>query len=342
MSKVKRAGQAFEDFTGRKPTKVRRYNLPDHNVAGWQMGPMVGVAYEATRDGKTQQYFHEFKKAARPNLIAQDDGKQLYIEGGKYKVTDRGIEDMPQLFVVNPSPRVGRKTKRKAAPMARRRTTRKRATRQVAVFRANPVRRRRRTARRAFARNPIRRRRHVAMRRNPVRRRRHAVARRSYRRNPSARRGMGGATTFGKMFLPAAGIGLGAVGAEIIMGYLPIPASFKTGVARHVTKGVVGVAAGMLIGKVLRQKRLGNYIALGAVVIAVHDAVKEFIAGRMPSVHMGQYRGPIRGSLGGMGYSSPAQVARMGQYVPTPHGTMSSFGGASSGHGGGGETTFAV
>lgn len=347
MKKTSRAAKAFEDFTGHKASKLRAVKLPDENVAGWEMGPVVGIAYQAKRDGKTQQYFHEFKKAARPRLVSQDDGKQLYIEGGKYKVTDRGIEDMPKLFVVNPSPRAGT-AKRKAAPMRRRRTSVKRRTRQVAVFNTNPVRRRRRrpSARRAlFARNPIRRRRrHVAMRRNPIRRRRHHVsAKRSYRRNPSRRTGMGGGT-FGKMLLPAAGIGLGAIGAEIIMGYLPIPASFKTGVARHITKGVVGVAAGMLIGKVLRQKRLGNFIALGAVVIAVHDGVKEFIAAKMPAVHLGQYRGPIHGSLssfGGMGYTSPAQVARMGQYVPPVRGTMSSFSGMHP-NGGGGETEFAV
>lgn len=330
---VRRAAKAFEDFTGRKPVRVKKSRLPDRDVTGWEMGPMVGVAYEATRDGKRQQYFHEFKKSARPNLIAQDDGKQLYIAGGKYTVTDRGIEDMPQLFVVNPSARKGR-SKRKSPQMARRRrtSTRRRATRQVAIFRGNPIRRRRRrTTHRRFARNPSRRR-HYA--RNPIRRRRTTVRR--YRRNPSARRVGGAAVNFGKMLLPAAGIGLGAVGAEILMGYLPIPASFKTGVMRHVTKGVVGVTAGMLIGKVLRQKRLGNYIALGSVVIAVHDAAKEFIAARMPAITMGQYRGPIGSSFGGMGYINPAQTGRLG-YMPPPR---SSFGGAHTMHSVGGETDY--
>jgi len=352
MKHTKRAAKAFEDFTGHRASKLRAVRLPDENVAGWEMGPVVGIAYQAKRDGKTQQYFHEFKKEARPRLVSQDDGKQLYIEGGKYKVTDRGIEDMPKLFVVNPSARTGRKrvaTKRKAAPMARRRSATRRRTRQVAVFNTNPVRRRRRRSparrRHLFARNPapLRRRRRRVMRRNPITTRRRHHARRSYRRNPSRRGGMGGGG-FAKMFLPAAGIGLGAIGSEIIMGYLPIPANFKTGVMRHVTKGVVGVAAGFLIGKVLRQKRLGNFIALGAVVIAVHDGVKEFIAAKMPAVHLGQYRGPIHGSLasfGGMGYTSPAQIARMGQYVPPVHGTMSSFGGMHP-NGGGGETEFAV
>lgn len=333
MAKVptRRAAQAFEDFTGAKAAKVHASRLDDRDVTGWKMGPVVGIAYEAVRDGARKQYFHEFKKTARPDLVAREDGRKLYIDGGRYKVTDRGIEDMPQLFVVNPSPRSRSGGKAKRKPMARRRTaTRRRATRQVAVFRANPVRRRRRHH---SAAAPVRRRRR-AFARNPVVRRRRSSVRR-YRRNPSARRIGGAAVNFGKMLLPAAGIGLGAVGSEIILGYLPIPASFKTGVMRHVTKGVVGVTAGLVIGKVLKQKRLGNYLALGAVVIAVHDAAKELIAARAPGIHMGQYTAVPRSQFGGMGYVNPAQVG-FGQYVDVP---ITQFAGDSSQHGVGGETS---
>jgi hypothetical protein len=302
---VEKARKAYKDFSGHVPQKVRTSRLPDKPVTGWEMGPVVGIAYQAKRDGQTKEYFHEFRKDARPRLVSQDDGRQLYIDGGRYKVTDRGIEDMPALFVVNPSRRKGAAPKkRKAKPMARAR--RRRATRQVAVFRANPVRRRRRRSttrarartRTVFLRNPAR------------RRRRRSVAVRRFRRNPSARRGLGGALNFGKSLLPAIGIGVGAVGAEIIMGYLPIPANFKTGVLRHVTKGVVAITAGMLIGKVLRQKRLGNFIALGGVVIAAHDALKEVITSRMPAVPFGAYM-PVG-----------ATVGSLGQYVNTPPGSL--------------------
>ena len=351
---TRKAVHAFKEFSGHTPKRVRVSRLEDHPVTGWEMGPVVGIAYEAKRDGETERYFHEFKKSARPRLVSRDDGKQLYLDGGRYKVTDRGIEDMPQLFVVNPSPRKhrgGSTKRRKVAPMATRRRRRRATTRRrgVALFSRNPIRRRRTRRRVAYARNPIRRRRRrsVAMYRNPApRRRRRSHSMRRYRRNPSVRRE---AVNFGKLIIPAAGIGLGAVGAEIIMGYLPIPANFKTGVMRHVTKGAVGIAAGMLIGKVLRQKRLGNYIALGAVVIAVHDGVKEFIANSMPSVHMGQYVPRFRGSLGGMGYTNPAAVARLGQYVAPIQSSL--YGAARPGMmpdqvavkaGGGGETSFAV
>jgi len=311
-----KAKKAFEDFSGHKATKSRVSKLPDRDVTGWEMGPVVGIAYEAKRDGKRTKYFHEFKKAARPALVAKDDGSQLYIDGGKYKVTDRGIEDMPALFVVNPSAR--KAAKKGKAPMARRRrkaSTRRRATRQVAVFRANPVRRRRRRARATFARNPI------------IRRRRRSTVRR-YARNPIGRRRRsamaGGALNFGKMLLPAIGIGIGAVGAEVIMGYLPVPANFKTGVLRHVTKGAVAIAAGLLISKFLKQKKIGNAIALGGVVIAAHDALKEVITARMPAIPFGQYM-PLSQAGGSLGYYSPAgtvDYSAMGEYVPRVHGSL--------------------
>lgn len=332
---TRRAVKAYRDFTGHEPSKVRVTKLDDRDVAGWKMGPLVGVAYEATRDNETRQYFHEFKKSSRPDLIARDDGRKLYIAGGSYKITERGVEDMPALFTVNPSPRSRVKPKRKARPMAARRrrstSTRRRATRQMAIFRANPIRRRRR--RRTAVARPRRAR---AFRANPIRRRRRrSVAVRRMRRNPSARRIGSGVLS---LAIPAMGIGAGAVGSEILMGYLPIPVAWKTGVMRHVTKGAVGVAAGMLLGKVFRMKRIGNYFALGAIAIATHDALKEAIASRAPGIPFGQYVNPLRSQFRGMGYINPAATARLAQYVPP---LDSQFEGMSQAYdGAGGETDF--
>lgn len=331
---TRKAAQAYEAFTGRKPKAVKRNRLSEQDVSGWHMGPVVGIAYEATRDGRRAQYFHEFTKAARPDLVSRDDGRQLYITGGKYTVTDRGIEDMPELFVVNPSPRRAAAKKgrppmaaakrkangqfmkggRSAAPKRRR----KAATRQVAVFRANPA---------------------------PKRRKRRAVAtmgaaprRRRFKRNPIGGMGLKG---LGSLIMPAAGIGGGAVVSEIVMGYLPIPANFKSGILRHITKGAVGIGAGLAISKIFKQKKLGLYVAAGAVVIATHDAIKEFIASRLPMVEQsgfGQYVKPLPSQFGGMGYVNPAASVAFGQYMdPLP----SQFAGVSQAYdGAGGETDF--
>lgn len=330
MTNYARAARAFEDFTGRRPTRVSRAPLTDQDVTGWGMGPLVGVAYEAVRDGKKEQYFHEFAPAARPNLVAREDGRQLFITGGKYTVTNRGIEDMPQLFIVNPQPRRAAAPKRKAMAATKRNAKgrfvkgaraaakpRRRAARQVAIFRQNPAPKRRRAARVAAPKR-----------------------RRSFKRNPSGR-SLVGVMGLGKMILPAMGVGGGAVGSEILMGYLPIPAAWKTGVMRHVTKGAVGIAAGWGLAHFLKQKKLGFYVMAGAVVIATHDAIKEFIAAKMPSLEtaaFGQYITPLPSQFGGMGYVNPARTVRMGQYQgPIP----SQFGGVSQAYDNpGGETNF--
>jgi hypothetical protein len=327
-----RAIAAFEDFKGERPSRLRRAQLPDADVTGWQMGPLVGVAYEARRDGKTAQYFHEFTPRARPNLVAQDDGKRLYIEGGRYKVTDKGIEDMPNLFVVNPSPRRGSKARKGSNTMARRaHSTHRRRRSHVTVFTSNPRRRRRagrsasgRFTRRSYARNPSRRRRthhhrraaaRRVYRRNPIMRRN---PRRRFRRNPS-----GGVGKLSAMVLPAVFIGLGAVGSEIVCGYLPIPLAWKAGPMRYIVKGAVGVGIGLVLAKAFKQKRLGYYFAAGAIAIATHDFVKNLIASNAPAVR-------------GLGYVNPASVARFGQYgrrMPSVFGSYyprmpSLFGGA--------------
>lgn len=318
MSRYAKAAHAFEDFTGDRPTKVRRARLDDKPVTAWQMGPAVGVAYEAVRDGEKAQYFHEFAKKARPTLVARDDGRQLYLIGGDYTVTERGIEDMPDMFIVNPSSRGNASPKRKTMALPKRSrsgrflkggggnrkarrasTSRRRApTRQVALFTANPTPKRRRPRRAAAKRS--------------------AGKTRRYRRNPSGRKMLGG---IGSLLMPAAGVAGGAVGIEILMGYIPFPAAWKSGLMRQVTKGALGVAVGYGVGKFLKQKKLGFYLMAGALVIAVHDGIKEVLTARAPAIAgrgaFGQYvNGPRRQFAGrGMGYVNPARVATMGQYV---------------------------
>lgn len=322
-----RAAKAYYDFTGHKPKSVTRSRLDKSPVAGYRMGDVVGIAYEARRDGKTDQYFHRFKKRVRPELVARSDGKQLYISGGKYRVTDRGIEDMPTLFTINPSKR------RRASSSRTRRRTKK------GLFMRNPRRRRRVSHRRrrhvvSYAANPRRRRRRrssvLGFRANPVRRRR----RRSYLRNPRRRRGFrrNPDRMFGSVFgviMPAVVVGAGAVGTEIMMGYLPIPASWKTGPIKYAVKGAVALVAGALIAK-FASRKVGEAFAAGGVAIAAHDAIRAAITNYAPSVQFGSYnwnkygyRVPLAQNFPSLGYYSPGQtlgMRGMGAYVQTPRG----------------------
>lgn len=313
-----KAIRAYEDFTGHKPSHVDVYGLDDEDRIGYKMGQVLGIAYKAKRDGKVDQYFHKFKERSRPELVSSDDGKQLYIAGGSYKITDHGIEDvMPGLFVVNPSPRGGKRKK----TMAVRRRRRRRAG---GMFARNPAPRRR--ARRARAKrttvvvraNPIRRRRRYRLNPSSHRRRRH-----SYRRNPvhSVRASLGG-VDIGTLLIPGIFIGGGAVGAEVVAGYLPVPANWKTGYMKYVMKAGIGIGAGIVLAKFLRQRKIGEYMALGAIVTSAHDAIKDALTTTLPSVKMGMYTGVPHG---GLGYASPAMLAGMGgmgEYGSVPVGAL--------------------
>lgn len=310
-----KAQRAYQNFTGHKAKKAYVAPLDEGTVTGYRMGSMVGVAYEATRDGKTEQYFHRFRKSSRPDLVAKDDGQQLYITGGKYKVTERGVEDTmaSRLFVVNPS----RRRKRRRAATAHRRKT-------VSVFTTNPGRRRRRRVTRSrvarYRRNPV-------MVANPKSRRRR-VAR--YRRNPvSLSRGGKGSFKIMPLIVPALTVGAGAVGVEIAMGFLPLPPQLKAGPMRHVTKGALSIGLGWALGKFV-SRRLGEAFALGGLTIATHDAIKDQIVRMAPGVKFGQYENRMGEYMGeymggafdtpqlsqGMGYTTPGEVIDADVFAP--------------------------
>lgn len=82
----------LEDFSGHEPRELIRARVPVLKK-GLVLGVMDGVLYTATRDGEAERYIHEFKPKSRPLLAVSHDGKQLGIVGGRYQVTEAGIED---------------------------------------------------------------------------------------------------------------------------------------------------------------------------------------------------------------------------------------------------------
>lgn len=81
--------ERFSGSRGRTEMSVKQRQI-NYALA---VGKLSGVMYEATRDGVTEQYFHKFKKSSRPLLIADHDGSQIGIVGGRYEFTERGIVD---------------------------------------------------------------------------------------------------------------------------------------------------------------------------------------------------------------------------------------------------------
>lgn len=57
-----------------------------------ELGELVGVVYRSDKwqPGRPRTYIHFMED--RPRLVSDVDGTQLYVVGGSYRVTPRGIE----------------------------------------------------------------------------------------------------------------------------------------------------------------------------------------------------------------------------------------------------------
>ncbi len=89
---IERADALLESFSGSRASKEIRQQVRPIRV-GLAVGKMTGVMYAADRGDGMHEYCHRFKPGSRPLLIADHDGTQLGIVGGRYQFTDRGIVD---------------------------------------------------------------------------------------------------------------------------------------------------------------------------------------------------------------------------------------------------------
>ena len=101
-SKRTQAAELFKEFTGhdahaeRAGDAARELGLPIRRggeIPLVAFGELLAVEYETIRDGVTERYRHAFRKSSRPLLAARHDGERIYIVGGRYRFTDRGIVD---------------------------------------------------------------------------------------------------------------------------------------------------------------------------------------------------------------------------------------------------------
>jgi hypothetical protein len=274
MQRIERAAQLFEDFTGHQARRVRHVKTRDHDTV-LAVGPAEAVAYNAVRDGKRESYIHEFRKGSRPLLAVSDDGSQLYLLGGAYRFTDRGIEDrrkMAHIAVVNPSRRKGRKMSRRGRTAKQQAATRK----LLAWNRAHRVRKGPAKSKSARYINPHRRRARGRRRSNPVfaSRRRSSAHR---RRNPISMAGLmpmviGGATG-----------AAGAIAADLAIGYLPLPAMLQSGILRQVTRLGVVIGLGAAVGK-FASRQIGEHLAVGGATAVLYDMIKGLLVSQFPTL----------------------------------------------------------
>lgn len=90
---IREASKLYADFTGHKAEivdEIPKPSIPDVLIS---VGTVDGIMYTTVRDGKTEMYVHEFKGDAKPEFCVSPDGKAIFLIGGQYKFTERGIVD---------------------------------------------------------------------------------------------------------------------------------------------------------------------------------------------------------------------------------------------------------
>lgn len=154
------------------------------------------------------------------------------------------------------------------------------------ILLVNPRRRARRKSptrrRRARASNPARRKRRAS----PVRRRRASVSRRR-RRNPAPRLNVRSIQSSVMNAVPGAA---GALALDVALGFIPIPANFKTGLLGYGVKGMGAVLIGMLAGNVVKAQT-ATRMTEGALTVMIHGALKQGVSNFLPNVPMSEYMG---------------------------------------------------
>ena len=157
---------------------------------------------------------------------------------------------------------------------SRSKASRRRAKPEVVIVSQNPKRRS------SVAKHKRRHRRRKHYSRNPRR-----AHRRHYRRNPIE----GTATGFLSGTLVPAAIGaMGAIGVDIAIGSLPLPASMKTGTMLTLTRigGALGI--GFLLGMIAGEDA-GAEAAAGGIIVTIYSVAKTYIQQNFTSITMARY-----------------------------------------------------
>lgn len=201
-----------------------------------------------------------------------------------------------EMLLVNPRKRRKRAKGRKRASRRRRRSSggRRRAAAGYVVGNA-PIRRRKL---------------------NPRRRRRGRSRRRGFRgrrRNPISLRRF----TPGNLMANVTGAIPGAVGAlglDVLLGFVPIPVTWKAGIPGYLTKIVGAVGLGMIAGYVVSQSTAAK-MTTGALTVMFHGLLRELVATNLPQVPLGMY---LRPGMAGLGYAGSGYnpMNGMGLYLP--------------------------
>jgi hypothetical protein len=93
LSAIQRAAELYQSFSGHTAKVLKRIAKPKIPTVGIAIGKILGIIYQTKRDGRTEHYRHDFGAASRPLLVVSPDGRQLFMIGGSFNFTERGIVD---------------------------------------------------------------------------------------------------------------------------------------------------------------------------------------------------------------------------------------------------------
>jgi len=217
---------------------------------------------------------------------------------------------MPQILLVNPRSRrktTRRKTTRKK-PMARKK--RRTAAQKRATAKMIAANRRRSRSRR---KNPVKRK---VARKRPTRRRKTTATRRrrrvTRRRNPSL-----SMRSVQNQFIEAGTGALGALGLDVVQGYLPIPANLKGGIVGTGVKALLAIGLGVVASKTkLVSNANAAKMANGALVVVLHDELKKQVTNFAPGLQLGEYLDSDGMGYYGSGWNPVDDPDALGTYLP--------------------------
>jgi len=148
------------------------------------------------------------------------------------------------------------------------------------IMLVNPRRRKRR-------KTTTRKRRSVR-RKNPVRRKRRTVAKRRYsrrRRNPQRLT----AARIQRQLTTATQGAIGALGLDIALAYIPLPAQMQGPFIGPVIKGLGAVVLGVVANQLGVRADTANRMAEGALTVQIHGIGKTMLGQFMPAVPLSAY-----------------------------------------------------
>ncbi len=90
---LREAERLYRQFREARPQRARKVNVKMPKALA-EMGIVEFIGYTTTHGGKAKSYIHEFAAGSRPKLFAGTGRGQLYLIGGRFKVTQLGITDL--------------------------------------------------------------------------------------------------------------------------------------------------------------------------------------------------------------------------------------------------------